>query len=255
WQFPCEHPEQDPFIAGCHPLAGPALCRRLAIPDFANAEVIDALRNIATKGMHGRSDSGGPTILDINSGFLRDGDGIVNLYSGDRATDLFSRDEFTLYRDVTDAIRSTVMQAFELETLHLTAPTFITRLVGNSSWEPASMHDEYYHVHVDKLNTPHYDYSGLLYLSDYSVDFEGGLFTFQAAPSDDDEVHMAIEPSRGLLLAFNAGPENPHQVQKVTSGRRYVLSFWFTCDERRSFRSFLDGRAHDRFEGGGGEGA
>ena len=37
-------------------------------------------------------------------------------------------------------------------------------------------HDEYWHAHVDGVNTPHYHYSGLLYMSDYNVDFTGGTY-------------------------------------------------------------------------------
>jgi hypothetical protein len=36
-------------------------------------------------------------------------------------------------------------------------------------------HDEYWHPHVDRNNTPHYHYSGLLYMSTYKEDFEGGI--------------------------------------------------------------------------------
>lgn len=54
----------------------------------------------------------------------------------------------------------------------------------------------------------------------------------------------------GLVLSFTAGRENPHQVMKVTSGVRYCLSFWFTCNERRKFATFLDGKAHNLFETG-----
>jgi hypothetical protein len=34
------------------------------------------------RGMTGRSTAGGPTILDVNSGFCKDGDGLVNIYEG-----------------------------------------------------------------------------------------------------------------------------------------------------------------------------
>lgn len=37
-------------------------------------------------------------------------------------------------------------------------------------------HDEYWHPHVDRNNTPHYHYSGLLYMSTYKEDFDGGDF-------------------------------------------------------------------------------
>jgi len=49
------------------------------------------------------------------------------------------------------------------------------------------------HPHIDKDNTPHYDYSGLLYLADYGDDFTGGLFEFI-----DKEHTRTIEPGRGI---------------------------------------------------------
>lgn len=33
----------------------------------------------------------------------------------------------------------------------------------------------------------------------------------------------------------------------MTDGRRYVLSFWFTCDPRKQFKNWLDGSAHRAF--------
>ena len=39
-------------------------------------------------------------------------------------------------------------------------------------------HHRYWHPHVDKNNTGHYDYSGLLYLADHGEDFTGGLFAY-----------------------------------------------------------------------------
>jgi hypothetical protein len=48
---------------------------------------------MAERGMEGRSKSGGPCILDINGGFLRDSEGVVrNIYEGRQ--DLYSVEEF-----------------------------------------------------------------------------------------------------------------------------------------------------------------
>ena len=142
---------------------------------------------------------------------------------------------------------------------------------------------------MDKNNTAHYDYSGLLYLSEYGKDFEGGLFEFF---HDNGRSDTLIEPAPGRLFIFTSGRENPHrvrrmvgwsarirykhthlgsshtnrsphftghthntQVQKVATGTRYVLSFWFTCREEYSFSTFLDGKAHRRFKGRQEEGA
>lgn len=107
------------------------------------------------------------------------------------------------------------------------------------------------HPHVDKNNTGHYDFSGLIYLSEFGKDFEGGLFEFF---SSDGTVETVVEPAASRLLIFTSGRENPHRVQKVTAGVRYVLSFWFTCHEQFAFANFLDGKAHRTFKGAGAEG-
>jgi len=46
---------------------------------------------------------------------------------------------------------------------------------------------------------------------------------------------------------FTSGMENPHRFTEVTSGKRYVLSFWFSCEEKYKFGSFLDGSARSHF--------
>lgn len=122
------------------------------------------------------------------------------------------------------------------------------------------MHDEYWHPHVDKNNTSHYDYSGLIYLSTQGVDFTGGSLHFFSpsaldCPNDPAagpcaviaEPELTVAPAQGRLIVFGSGKENPHRVSRVLSGVRFVLSFWFTCDARREMRNFLDGRQHVHF--------
>ena len=176
------------------------------------------------------------------------------------------------------------------------------------------------HAHVDKNNTEHYDYSGLLYLSDFETDFSGGMFAFldgqngrytQKRPCYDDDVekmgaphsckeyasagycasdvilescpracgacsapssftikkddrewkHLVgtspdrrtaheIAPARGRLVIFSSGQENLHLVRQVRTGTRYVMSMWFTCDESRRFKNFLDGQVHQTYGNG-----
>lgn len=253
--------------------------------------------------------------MDINSGFVRDQDGMVNMYEPkgrDRAQ--FSKEEYDLYREVIDKIRRTIVSEFGIERLHLTAPTFVTREVGNTSWAPKDMHDVYWHPHVDKNNTAHYDYSGLLYLADHGDEFEGGKFAFidlpegahyqqtmpcidvdlksQGAPhsckqyaaagyckqkvggggtigdtcplscklcnpeetdsgAPQEATQHTVEPMGGRLVVFTSGTENLHQVKKVKSGTRYVMSMWFTCNAARKFSDFLDGKVHSSFGANG----
>lgn len=225
---------------------GARQCDRVVIDDWLPAAEVDALLRIANAGMAAAgadASSGGPTIFDINSGFvMAPGARLENLYQGRRASPpLFDHADYALYRSVIRRLKGEVEVAFSRERpLFFTAPTFITRLSGmNTSWQPAEAHDVYFQPHVDRDNTAHYEYSGLLYLSDYGVDFAGGLFSF-----DDG---LEIEPKRGRVSMFGSGPENEHAVAPVVGGARFTLSFWFTCDENYRFADFLDGKAHARF--------
>ena len=166
---------------GCHPTDNN--CARVVMDDFITAAETARLLAIAETGMASMTASGGATILDILSGYVRDSEGMGNLHEpsdydagGAPLLSQLGEADYALYQDVIERIRAQVMREFGLSTLYATAPTFITREVGSFNWEPASDHDEYWHPHVDKANTPHYDYSGLLYLSDYGIDFTGGLF-------------------------------------------------------------------------------
>lgn len=142
---------------------------------------------------------------------------------------------------------------------------------------------------VDKNNTEHYDYSGLLYLSTgggEGEDFSGGVFDFNDSPSAQalapthasydgaaeaayyagdaaDTASLAtshpgsqhasdvtyVVPRRGRLITFTSGAENLHRVARVTQGERLVLSLWFTCDPAFEFKAFLDGNPHEQAVG------
>ena len=226
-------------------VCGARPCDRVVIDDWLPPAEIDALRDIARRGAaaaDAAAAAGGPTIIDINSGFvMAPGARLVNLYQAKSKRKPFGGEDYELYRSVIRRLKAEVEAAFpRASALYFTAPTFLTRLSGeNATWEASEPHDEYYQWHVDRENTPHYEFSGLLYLSDYDEDFEGGLFTY-----DDGS---AVEPRRGRLNMFASGAENKHRVERVTAGQRLTLSFWFACDPAYEFRDFLDGQAHARY--------
>ena len=56
-----------------------------------------------------------------------------------------------------------------------------------------------------------------------------------------------MEPRRGRVVIFSSGHENTHHFERVLSGQRFVLSFWFSCDPSKEFEIFLDGQAHVGF--------
>jgi hypothetical protein len=64
---------------------------------------------------------------------------------------------------------------------------------------------------------------------------------------DPDVVEQIVEPAAGRVIMFTSGPENPHVVERVASGERFVLSFWFSCNPAKEFEIFLDGKSHVAF--------
>jgi len=198
--FPVECPT-NPLPPKCTP--DPSRCSRVVLDNFISAEEGASLRRIVDKGMAfspAAAASGGPTIMDINSGFVRTSAGPMdNMHQpqakGKTRVDI-STAEYQLYGTVIERIKRTIQEEFGISQLHFTAPTFVTREVGNTAWHPKTMHDVYWHPHVDQNNTAHYHYSGLLYLADHGKDFEGGMFAFlddvkdfkQPVPCFDEDI-------------------------------------------------------------------
>jgi hypothetical protein len=261
YTVPCGHLyEQDAVqLEGCTPRFGDP-CRRYFADNLISSEEVARLRAMMDKAFAFSTATAGPAIVDIHSGYLRD-TRLVQIYND--FTDAagvthpaiaFDESELQLYNSTFTRIRSELIRVFGLSELFFTAPTFVTRIIGSEEWQPRGIHDEYWHDHVDKANTPHYDFSGLLYLStlsnssdDAAGDFTGGSLRF-LSPRDGTLEHT-MEPRAGRFVAFTSGEENPHAIERVRSGTRYVFSMWFTCDEARKFDSFLDGRARERFMG------
>jgi predicted 2-oxoglutarate/Fe(II)-dependent dioxygenase YbiX len=101
--------------------------------------------------------------------------------------------------------------------------TFFTRM--NASKTAKTVHDEYWHQHVDTEQYGSFVITTVLYLNDEGSEFEGGGFEFTKT---GDVVH----PTAGGLHIFSSGDENPHRVIKVTRGVRWALTSAFTCDAK-----------------------
>ena len=112
-----------------------------------------------------------------------------------------------------------------------------------------SVHDEYWHSHVDTEQYGSFAFTSMLYLNnavqaqnnnqnennksrEIDGDFEGGEFEFLG------ESPLTIVPEAGLVTMFTSGSENPHKVNKVTKGKRRALITAFTCDPKQSLGSF-----------------
>ena len=78
---------------------------------------------------------------------------------------------WTIFRKVKDQVKTYIAEHFEIDPdgLYFTHPTFFSRLEN----KPAkNVHDEYWHVHVDKETYQTFHYTSLLYLTDMGEDFQ-----------------------------------------------------------------------------------
>jgi hypothetical protein len=81
-------------------------------------------------------------------------------------------------------------------------------MLDGSSWNDGSGRE-------DEL-----EYSALLYLSDYGIDFTGGKIIF---PKQD----LTIYPEKGTLVFFRGDLDHPHEVEEIVGGNRYAIVTFF----------------------------
>ncbi|XP_032562629.1 2-oxoglutarate and iron-dependent oxygenase domain-containing protein 3 [Chiroxiphia lanceolata] len=222
-EIPCsEDYDSHRRFEGCTPRR----CGRGVSDAIITREEAERIRRIAERGLSLGGSDGGASILDLHSGALSLGKHFVNLYRyfGDKIHDIFTEEDFALYRDVRQRIQQRIAEVFGISSssMYLTKPTFFSRM---NSTEAKTTHDEYWHPHVDKVTYGSFDYTSLLYLSDYTQDFGGGRFVFLDADSN-----KTVEPRAGRVSFFTSGSENLHRVEKVHWGTRFAITISFTCD-------------------------
>uniref|UniRef100_A0A2K5WE07 2-oxoglutarate and iron-dependent oxygenase domain-containing protein 3 n=2 Tax=Macaca TaxID=9539 RepID=A0A2K5WE07_MACFA len=222
-EVPCsEDYDSHRRFEGCTPRK----CGRGVTDVVITREEAEQIRSIAEKGLSLGGSDGGASILDLHSGALSVGKHFVNLYRyfGDKIQNIFSEEDFQLYREVRQKVQLTIAEAFGISasSLHLTKPTFFSRI---NSTEARTAHDEYWHAHVDKVTYGSFDYTSLLYLSDYLEDFGGGRFVFM-----EEGANKTVEPRAGRVSFFTSGSENLHRVEKVHWGTRYAITIAFSCN-------------------------
>ncbi|XP_076024040.1 2-oxoglutarate and iron-dependent oxygenase domain-containing protein 3 [Genypterus blacodes] len=214
--------EQHKRFPGCTPVT----CGRAVTDGVVSREEAQALRRLAQRGLALAGSDGGASILDLHSGALSMGKQFVNIYRyfGEQVGDVFTQEDFQLYSTVRSRIQTVLAQTFGLDPtlLYLTKPTFFSRI---NSTAAKTQHDEYWHPHIDKVTYGSFDYTSLLYLSDYGSHFTGGRFIFM-----DQSGNRTVEPREGRVSFFSSGSENLHRVEKVTWGTRYAITVSFTCD-------------------------
>ncbi|XP_050718580.1 2-oxoglutarate and iron-dependent oxygenase domain-containing protein 3-like [Eriocheir sinensis] len=219
-----DYAEELKHFQGCTPRK----CGRMVSDILVKPSEVAALRNIAERGLALGGSSGGASILDLHSGALSKGNAFVNIYKLELSKTVFTSEDFKIYSHVKTKIHHAIADHFGIDRgqLYLTHPTFFSRITP----APAqTIHDEYWHPHVDKETYESFHYTSLLYLANYGQDFEGGRFVFI-----DRDSNKTVEPRQGRVSAFTSGSENLHFVEQVTSGTRYAITVSFTCDPKHA---------------------
>ncbi|XP_068889085.1 2-oxoglutarate and iron-dependent oxygenase domain-containing protein 3 isoform X2 [Aphelocoma coerulescens] len=147
-EIPCsEDYDRHKRFEGCTPRK----CGRGVTDAVITREEAERIRRIAERGLSLGGSDGGASILDLHSGALSLGKHFVNLYRyfGDKVQDIFTEEDFALYRDVRQRIQQRIAQVFGISSsaMYLTKPTFFSRM---NSTGAKTTHDEYWHPHVDK---------------------------------------------------------------------------------------------------------
>lgn len=220
WKVTCSSDYTDESFDECKPKN----CGRVVMDNLVSEDDATFLLNLAKRGLAYGGSSGGASILDLHSGALSKKDKFVNVYSVLPPEDSFTEEEFAVYRRVKNTIHGAIARYFGIppSKLYLTKPTFFSRM---NTTEAKTVHDEYWHKHVDKVTYGSFHYTSLLYLTTYRVDFTGGRFIFV-----DGDTEKAVEPRLGRVSFFTSGSENVHYVEKLESGVRYAITISFTCD-------------------------
>ncbi|XP_026171181.1 2-oxoglutarate and iron-dependent oxygenase domain-containing protein 3 isoform X2 [Mastacembelus armatus] len=134
-----------------YPGCTPQICGRAVTDRVVTREEAQVLRRLAERGLALAGSEGGASILDLHSGALSMGKQFVNVYRyfGDEIQNLFTQEDFQLYRDVRERIQAVIAETFGLDPtlMYLTKPTFFSRI---NSTAPKTQHDEYWHPHIDK---------------------------------------------------------------------------------------------------------
>lgn len=189
----------------------PPVRQRCVVDGFATDAECRDVCGFCIRGMHCMFRRGGQTSLAVGQTLERRVHASAALVSS-----------------IVDRVRLSIVKDFQLCQRELyESGSLLTRLQAKwerDMWDMSGDEEHvYWNVHIDKANVASYDYAALLYLNTQGEHFEGGDFAFVDADED-----CIVSPRRGRLLTFTAGPENLHQVRRVTHGTRFVLAMWFT---------------------------
>ncbi|CAJ1421387.1 unnamed protein product [Effrenium voratum] len=205
-------------------------CARFVLDGVIPSEEVEELRSLLTwlVAEAWGGGSGPPSVVDLHSETISYKEQFVNLSALMEFKSIsFTEKQVEAYLSVRRRLRDQISQLFGVPVEGLRHDmTFFSHI--NGSKKAQTVHDEYWHSHVDTEQYGTFAYTTLLYLNTANKDFQGGQFLFEGTGGAD----AVVEPRYGRLVAFSSDAENPHKVLPVSSGVRMALTSAFTCSQK-----------------------
>jgi len=225
-------------LGACNAPRSAGRCARVvvdnAVAEAEAREVRDLIEWLIQESWGGGS--GPPSVVDLHQGSISYKEQFVELAALMEFKQInFTETQRSAYHAVRQSLKGVVARQFGVpEEALLHDMTFFSHI--NGSKEAKTVHDEYWHQHIDTEQYGTFEYTALLYLSTMGEDFDGGEFVFdsesEAGKAGGPEA--AVEPRFNRLVAFTSDAENPHRVERVSRGVRIALTSAFTCNEEKA---------------------
>eukprot|EP00756_Hemistasia_phaeocysticola_P020538 Hpha_TRINITY_DN15724_c3_g1::TRINITY_DN15724_c3_g1_i3::g.40325::m.40325 len=191
-RLPSESLGSDPWIEylSCHSPsyaafdASPDRCGRMAVDGLLTPDEADALLGLGEAGFALGKQTGPAGIMDLHQGAVSYDDQFLSIYQvlkgggAPKSWPGLKRESLQIYAAHIRKLGKLVADTFGVgdRPLYLASPGFFSRMYGDRPVR--SVHDEYWHPHVDTDQYEAFVFTTLTYFTNCGPDFEGGEFVF-----------------------------------------------------------------------------
>lgn len=204
----------------------PRHCARYFTDMVINENEAEFLLKIAKKGLSYGEASGGASVFDLYNKVVSHKKSFISVKDKLKLTS----SEIDGFNNVVNKIIDTIKSKFGVTNVYLTKPVFFSQMTSKKA---ETLHDEYWHSHIDKDQYEGFHYTTLVYLNSHQHDYYGGRFYWT---NKKDNTTLSFEPRKARLSVFSSGSENRHHVEIVKSGVRYAVTIPFTCNEKLAIK-------------------
>ncbi|XP_013191938.2 2-oxoglutarate and iron-dependent oxygenase domain-containing protein 3 [Amyelois transitella] len=185
---------------GCFPKE----CKRFVTDKVISIRETEELLTIAQKELQLKSSTEGITTVEFSN-------------------------NLNVYQITKEKIKYAIVHHFGVEPskIYMARPALLSAIKPISHKKTSTTFNNYWDPRTDNDLHKSFHYTAVLYLGDYDKDFRGGRFVFV-----DKKANKTIEPRKSRLSMFTSGSENRYYIERVTSGIKYSLTFYFTCDKQ-----------------------